>query len=96
MDVFEVLVIVERALDNALALEKLFHVEHTLGSETYTLGFLIQHVIALGLQFGAVLEACKCADYRIFAGFGVLFAFLEVLRDALCIAGLVGIVIGLA
>ena len=96
MDIFEVLVVVERPLDYALALEKFLHVEHTLCGEAHALGFLIQHVIALGLKLGTFLEAGECADNRIFACLGVFLTFPEERCYSLCVAGLVGIVIGLA
>ena len=96
MDVFEVLVVIEGALDDVESLEQLLHVDHTFGGKAHALGFLIQHVVAFGFQLGTFLEAGKRADDRIFAGFRVFLAFLEVLGDLLRVAGLVRIVIGLS
>ena len=68
MDVLEVLVIIQRSMDDTKALEKLLHVHHTFLGEGNALGFLIKHVVALWLKLGTFLESCKGRCNRILSG----------------------------
>ena len=78
VDVFEVLVIIERALDDVELLKKLLHVKHSFLGEADVTGFLIKHVISVRLKLGSLLESGKCRGHRVLSCLRVLLTFLEV------------------